>query len=153
MSDSEHPHDAANDDDPPTDPQIIELLKFDPAPRKVKRADGWTPELQRRFIHLIVETGSPQRAAWAMKKSLSGVQEVYRSTGAEGFCAAWHQAVEMVADREQARLSAMPVEGIADPPNWRGFSLAAAPSPGSAPPSPTAAGSHRPPDGALPGAP
>src|SRR5437899_3400195 len=148
MSDSEQPHDAANDDDPPTDPEIIELLKFDPAPRKVKRPDGWTPELQRRFIQLIVETGSPQRAAWAMQKSLSGVQEVYRSAGAEGFCAAWHQAVEMAADREQARLSAMPVEAIADPPNWRG-KVGHAPSPASpsaSPPSPAVGGKGGPED-------
>src|SRR6478752_5414142 len=87
------------------DPEIVELLKFDPAPRLVKRPDGWTAERQRCFIRLIVETGSPQRAAAAMGKKLSGLEQVYRSEGAEGFREAWDRAVAMAAERETRRLS------------------------------------------------
>ena len=113
MSDSNPPQ-AANDDteteivgaspsssssatqaDCADDPEIVELLKFDPAPRLVKRPDGWTAERQRCFIRLIVETGSPQRAAAAMGKKLSGLEQVYRSEGAEGFREAWDRAVAM----------------------------------------------------------
>ena len=70
MSES-NPPPAANDDpeNDVVDPEILELLKFTPAPRQVKRSDGWTPERQRCFVRLIVETGTPQRAAAAMGKS------------------------------------------------------------------------------------
>jgi len=137
MSDSNPPQ-AANDDteteivgaspsssssatqaDCADDPEIVELLKFDPAPRLVKRPDGWTAERQRCFIRLIVETGSPQRAAAAMGKKLSGLEQVYRSEGAEGFREAWDRAVAIAAERETRRLSRIGAGSIANPPHWR----------------------------------
>ena len=116
-----NPPPAANDDpeNDVVDPEILELLKFTPAPRRVKRSDGWTPERQRCFVRLIVETGTPQRAAAAMGKKLSGAEQVYRSEGAEEFRAAWDKAVELAERREIGRLSRMSESGVADPPHWR----------------------------------
>lgn len=107
------------DADPATDPELAALLQFAPAPRQVNRPDGWTPERQRTFIHLIVVTGSPQRAAAAMKKVLSGAEGVYRAEGAEGFRAAWDGAVEMVRTREERRLKALGAHSIPEPPHRR----------------------------------
>lgn len=117
----------------PADPQLEALLNFEPVARKVKRRDGWTPELQRQFIRLIVEKGSPQRAAVAMRKKLSGIEALYREEGAESFRAAWDGAVDLAADRELARASARIAAGVpAEPPHRRKtpFAPAAGPLPG-----------------------
>ena len=46
----------------PLDPS---LLHFEPVVRKVKRPDGWTPDLQRQLIALIAQSGSVQVACTA----------------------------------------------------------------------------------------
>lgn len=102
-----------------TDPELAALLDFEPAPRKVNRPDGWTPERQRRFIELIAQTGSAQRAAAAMRKQLSGLEGVYRSEGAEGFRAAWDGVAELVRRREERRLAALGAEPVEEPPHRR----------------------------------
>jgi hypothetical protein len=96
------------------------LLDFTPVPRKVKRSDGWTPERQRRFIELLAETGSPQRAAVAMGKVLSGIEAVYREPGAESFRSAWHRAIEIADVRERSALAGMTDGPATNPPNRRG---------------------------------
>jgi hypothetical protein len=101
------------------DPELAGLLDFDPAPRKVNRPDGWSPERQRRFIQLIVETGSPQRAAVAMGKVLSGVEYVYRGEESEGFRGAWDRAVAIVRIREERRLARLTHEAVKEPPHRR----------------------------------
>jgi hypothetical protein len=88
-------------------------------PRKVKRPDGWNPERQRRFIALLAETGSPQRAAAAMGKQLSGVEGVYRDLGAESFRAAWHAALEIAAKREREELAGLGDRPEFEPPHRR----------------------------------
>lgn len=81
------------------DLQIQALLDFEPAPRMLKRKDGWTPALQRKFIARLAERGSPTLAAEALGKNRYGVEKVYKSPGAEGFREAWHQAVELFEAR------------------------------------------------------
>ena len=101
------------------DPQLAGLLDFEPAPRKVNRPDGWNADRQRTFIRLIVETGSPQRAAAAMGKKLCGVEEVYRGEGAEDFRAAWDRAVALVEAREKRRLARLGERDVPEPPHRR----------------------------------
>ena len=69
------------------------LLDFEPVTRKVKRPDAWTPELQRQFIALLAETGSPQQAAVIMDKKLSGMRALYDQEGSDSFRAAWDHAL------------------------------------------------------------
>jgi hypothetical protein len=107
------------------DPELAALLDFEPVPRLVNRPDGWTPERQRRFLELIVQTGSPQQAARAMKKQLSGVEQVYRDDEVGEFRAAWDGICELVRRREEERLKARTGDRIAEPPHRR------APSPGA----------------------
>jgi hypothetical protein len=113
------PEPEANADN---DPELAALLDFKPVPRLVNRPDGWTPERQRRFLELIVQTGSPQQAARAMKKQLSGIEAVYRDDEAGEFRAAWDGICELVRRREEERLNAL--GGVPEPPHRRG-----APSP------------------------
>jgi hypothetical protein len=62
------------------DPEIAALLHFEPAPRKVERPDGWTPERQQELIARIAHSGSPGKACEAMDKNLSGAKHLYPSS-------------------------------------------------------------------------
>jgi hypothetical protein len=108
------PEPEANADN---DPELAALLDFEPVPRQVNRPDGWTPERQRRFIALILQTGSPQQAARAMKKQLSGIEDVYRDDEKGEFRAAWDGVCELVRSREEQRLKAL--KQVPEPPHRR----------------------------------
>jgi hypothetical protein len=110
------PEPETNADD---DPELAALLEFEPVPRQVNRPDSWTPERQRRFLELIVQTGSPQQAARAMKKQLSGIESVYRDDEAGEFRASWDGICELVRTREERRLRALSADPIAEPPHRR----------------------------------
>jgi len=122
MSDSLNPPRVVGTPEPDAnadnDPELAALLDFEPVPRKVNRPDGWTPERQRRFLELIVVTGSPQQAAAAMRKQLSGVEEVYRDDQKGEFRAAWDGICELVRSREERRLQALGGEAF-EPPHRR----------------------------------
>ncbi len=77
------------------DPAIAAALEFEPVLRKVKRPDGWAPDLQREFIRLLAETGSPQAACTAMGKNVTGIEALYKAPPADSFRAAWDQAVQI----------------------------------------------------------
>ena len=87
----------------PDDPEIAAILGFDPVPRKFKRANGWTPALQRRFIAWLARTGSPAKACEALGKDRFGIEKVYKSEGADSFRAAWDAAIALFEDREAGR--------------------------------------------------
>lgn len=76
--------------DPPLD-----LLDFIPVVRKIRRPDGWTPELQREYIRRLAESGSPQQACIEMGKNVTGIEALYKVPSADSFRAAWDQAVRI----------------------------------------------------------
>ena len=92
--------------DEPADPGIEALLKFEPAPRKRKTSNGWTPALQRRFIALLAETGSPAKAAEALGRCRFGAEKLYKAEGADSFRAAWDRAIEIAEERIAAERAA-----------------------------------------------
>jgi hypothetical protein len=75
------------------DPEIAALLDFDPVPRKVKRPDGWTPELQRELIARMAAAGTLQEAVWQMGKHATGAEGLYKTPAADSFRAAWDAAL------------------------------------------------------------
>jgi hypothetical protein len=83
------------------DPEIAPLLNFDPVVRKVKRPDGWTPELQRELIARIAATGTVQSAVWQMGKHATGAEALYKTPGAAGFRTCWDAAVIIGRRRNQ----------------------------------------------------
>ena len=90
-----------------TDPEIAELLKFEPVPRRFKRGDdGWTAPLQRAFIRHLAQHGSPGKACEALGKHRSGIDKVYKAPGAESFRDAWAKAVELAEARAAERIEA-----------------------------------------------
>ena len=117
------PRQAPADTQPPGDipPEVAALLHFTPVPRRVNRPDGWTADRQQRFIVLLAETGSPQRAAVAMGKQLSGIEPVYRDDPTGEFRSAWDQALAIGAARQRAEDAAKAGgEGDWRPPHRRG---------------------------------
>jgi hypothetical protein len=100
-----------------SDPELAALLRFRPVPRLVNRPDGWTPERQRRFLELIVQTGSPQQAARAMRKQLSGIEAVYRDDDVGEFRASWDGICELVRTREMQRLKCLDASNVHEPPH------------------------------------
>ena len=75
------------------DPEIAPLLNFEPVARKVKRPDGWTPELQRELIARIASTGTLQAAVWQMGKHATGAEALYKTPGAVSFRTSWDAAI------------------------------------------------------------
>jgi len=75
------------------DPEIAPLLRFDPVVRKIRRPDGWTPELQRELIARLAATGTIQAAVWQMGKHATGAEALYKTPTATSFRASWDAAV------------------------------------------------------------
>jgi hypothetical protein len=82
-----------------------DLLDFEPVPRRVPRADGWTPEIQRAYVAALAVTGSERQAAAAVERAQFGVTQLRRAEGNEGFLAACDKAMEIWRERERVRRS------------------------------------------------
>src|SRR3954469_8022086 len=115
------------------DPEIAALLDFEPVVRKVKRPDGWTPDLQRELIARLAATGNLQAAVWQMGKHATGAEALYKAPAADSFRAAWDAAIAI--GRRRNGLDSQPpfigaVPGITR--RSRNAAAAAGPLPGQA---------------------
>lgn len=88
-------------DDITDDPDIAELLDFEPVPRRAKKEGGWTPDLQRLFIARLAVHGSPGKACKELGMFRSGVDKLCDAPGSESFREAWAAAVAL-AERRRA---------------------------------------------------
>ena len=70
-------------------------LAFTPVPAQRRRADGWTPEVQRCFIRALEAMGSVGRAAKAIGMGRRSAYRLLERPGAESFAAAWDRALSM----------------------------------------------------------
>ena len=59
------------------------------------RRDGWTPEVQRRFLEALALTGSPSQAAAAADRSLQSAYKLRVRPGATAFREGWAAAIAM----------------------------------------------------------
>jgi hypothetical protein len=82
-----------------------DLLDFEPVPRRVARADGWTPDIQRAYVAALAVTGSERQAAAAVERAAYGVTQLRQAEGNEGFLAACEKAMEIYRERERVRRS------------------------------------------------
>jgi Homeodomain-like domain len=67
------------------------FLRFHPVPLRT-RHDGWTAELQFRFILLLARGYGPSEAARQLGKSRQTAYDLRKKPGAESFAAAWDAA-------------------------------------------------------------
>jgi ribosome-associated translation inhibitor RaiA len=80
-----------------------DLLDFEPVPRRVARADGWTPEIQSAYVAALAVTGSERQACAVVQRAPWGVQRLREADGSEGFVAACDKAMEIYQERERVR--------------------------------------------------
>jgi hypothetical protein len=84
---------------PPVEAEAEDPLAFTPVPSRRNRHDGWTPDVQRRFIAAIEETAVVASAAKAVGMSVTSAYALRKRPGAESFAAAWDIALAMARDR------------------------------------------------------
>ncbi|HUG46224.1 MAG TPA: hypothetical protein VMK31_06915 [Sphingomicrobium sp.] len=108
------------------DPEIAPLLAFEPVVRKVKRPNGWTPELQRELIARLAATGTLQQAVWQMGKHATGAEGLYKVPSATSFRQSWDAAV-IIGRRRNHLDSAPPFAGPVPGITRRGKSAAPPP--------------------------
>ena len=87
----------------------LAFLRFTPVPVRA-RHDGWTPELQRRFILLLANGSSPAAAARRLGRSRQKVYALRRRRGGESFAAAWDSAMDFAHQASIAGRSVPPLE-------------------------------------------
>ena len=68
------------------------MLAFIPVSLR-RRRDGWSPELQFRFIEMLAAGATPGEAAGRLGKNRQNAYALRGRPGAESFAAAWDAAV------------------------------------------------------------
>lgn len=71
------------------------ILAFTPVPHQRRRADGWTPLTQERFIRALEAMGSIGAAAKAVGMSRRAAYKLRDRDGADGFAHAWDRALDL----------------------------------------------------------
>lgn len=74
------------------------VIAFTPVPLR-RRADGWPPELQLRFIVGLSMGMTPGEAARSVGRNRQNAYKLRKRPGAESFAAAWDAAVAHVRRR------------------------------------------------------
>lgn len=70
------------------------LLAFAPYLHKQPRRNSITPDLQRHFVATLAATGIVNQAARSIGKSMEALYKLRARPGAEGFAAAWDEALD-----------------------------------------------------------
>jgi hypothetical protein len=92
------------------------VIAFTPVPLR-RRADGWTPDLQLRFILGLSRGLTPGEAALSVGKNRQNAYALRKRPGGESFAAAWDSVVAyMRRVRAQARLPLPREASGASPP-------------------------------------
>ena len=96
------------DDDP--------LLAFAPYLHKQPRRNSITPDLQRAFVAHLALTGIVKSAAAHIGRSLEALYKLRQQPGAEGFAAAWDEALGWgVLRLEDCAMERALAEGMLNP--------------------------------------
>jgi hypothetical protein len=77
-----------------------EQLAFTPVPLDRKRANGWTPAQQERFILALTVMGSVGQAVKAVGMSRQSAYNLRERAGAEGFARSWDMALDFGRRRQ-----------------------------------------------------
>jgi hypothetical protein len=85
------------------------VIAFTPVPLR-HRADGWSPELQLRFIVALSQELNPGEAARSVGKNRQNAYALRKRPGAESFAAAWDAVVAYARDRQRQQRQQRPPE-------------------------------------------
>lgn len=98
-----HPDDLLDKDHP---------LHFMPVPMLRRRANGWTPERQRRFIVALEVMGAIGPAARAVGMGRASAYRLRERAGAESFAEAWDIAFDAGQDRQFHAALDLAINGV-----------------------------------------
>jgi hypothetical protein len=97
----------------------LPVIAFNPVPLR-SRADGWTPDLQLRFIVALSRGLTPGEAAASVGKNRQNAYALRKRRGAESFAAAWDAVVAHVRRvRAQGRSPRTRPGAVSRPPSCR----------------------------------
>ncbi len=85
------------------------VIAFTPVPLR-RRADGWSPDMQLRFIVALSNGFTPGEAARSVGKNRQNAYALRKRPGAESFAAAWDAVV--------AHVRRVRAEGRSPRPRW-----------------------------------
>lgn len=93
------------------------IIDFTPVPQTRIRSDGWSPLVQRRFIHALSVMGSvgaAARAAGMGRVSAYRLREraIRLGGGAESFAAAWDAAIGLGRSQQYSVAMAAAMNGV-----------------------------------------
>jgi hypothetical protein len=91
------------------------VIAFTPVPVR-RRADGWSPDLQLRFIVALSRGMTPGEAALLVGKNRQNAYALRKRPGAESFVAAWDSVVAWVRHARAAGRQSLPRTAPAPPP-------------------------------------
>jgi hypothetical protein len=86
---------------PPGPASLPAFLRFAPVPVRSRR-DGWSPDLQFRFVLDLARGAGVDEAARRLGRSRQTAYALRRRAGAEGFAAAWEAAAAFAAQARGA---------------------------------------------------
>ena len=98
-------------DDNGFDPSEFE---WRPVPRR-PRSDGWTPEVQRKFIQALADTGVVSAACREVDMSVASAYRLRNAPGSESLRRAWDAAIAAAADQLVDVAFSRALEGVDDP--------------------------------------
>jgi len=101
-------------------------VAFIPVPTARKRADGWTPERQQRFLAALYACGVVAGAAEAVGMSTATAYRLRRRPGGESFAKAWDKLLREARGRALDEAIAYSLTTGFVPRTWRGLFAARA---------------------------
>ena len=109
-------NDSDDDDAPPYPQTPAQILPaFAPVPRLCDRSNGWKPEVQRRFIEALAETGSVKAACARVGRADHGAYALRRHPEGESFRAAWQAAIDIAMRRLEDAMLDRAINGVEVP--------------------------------------
>lgn len=88
---------------------VAGLLDFAPVPLRAHH-NGWSPELQLRFIVALARGAGPDEAARSLGMTRQSAYRLRKRSGARSFAAAWDRAQAFA--RSVARVARSPAAGV-----------------------------------------
>jgi len=93
---------------------------FTPVPRLCDRSNGWKPEVQRRFIEALAETGSVKAACRRVGRADHGAYLLRRHPEGAGFRAAWDAALDLGVRRIEDAAMDRALNGVEETIHYHG---------------------------------
>ncbi len=123
-------HNSPNPTEPnPHNPDLTgTILDFTPVALERVRANGWSPPVQRRFIHALSVMGSVGQAARAVGMGRVSAYRLRKRAlavggGAESFAAAWDNAIDLGRSRQYGVAMDAAINGVTTVRVLRGGSV------------------------------